>query len=132
MAAEVAVSEKKPGSLDTLSKEELVQKCKSLLQLAHKAKNAKDDKQKQYDAIQAESEKEKEELQNRISLLESKNEDIEDLLKSKQRKIDRLSDENDSFLGQVDTLCSQINNLKKERAEGETDLQKVQGELNKL
>merc|ERR1712180_400263 len=98
---EVAVSEKKPGSLDTLSKEELVQKCKSLLQLAHKAKNAKDDKQKQYDAIQAESEKEKEELQNRISLLESKNEDVEDLLKSKQRKIDRLSDENDSFLGQV-------------------------------
>ena len=32
----------KKGSLDSLSKEELISRCKSLLQLAQKAKNAKD------------------------------------------------------------------------------------------
>jgi len=32
----------KKASLDSLSKEELINRCKSLLQLAQKAKNAKD------------------------------------------------------------------------------------------
>ena len=33
---------KKPGALESLSKEELIGKCKTLLQIAQKAKKAKD------------------------------------------------------------------------------------------
>jgi len=40
--AEEGASKKPPASLDSLSREELVVRCRSLLQLAQKAKAAKD------------------------------------------------------------------------------------------
>ena len=53
------------------------------------------------------------------------------MLKSKQRKLDRLSDENESLLGQVDTYCAQLKDAKNSDVKAKHELQKVQEELNK-
>eukprot|EP00092_Neocalanus_flemingeri_P096298 GFUD01122575.1.p1 GENE.GFUD01122575.1~~GFUD01122575.1.p1 ORF type:complete len:1513 (+),score=587.82 GFUD01122575.1:87-4625(+) len=107
------------GALGSLTKEELVGRCKSLLQLAQKAKKAKDDAQKQNEVLQEESEKQKKVLIEQISVLESKNEDNEDVLKAKKRQLDRLTEENESILEQMDTYCSQLKVVTKEKAEVE-------------
>ena len=53
------------------------------------------------------------------------------MLKVKQRKLDRLSDENDSLLGQVDTYCAQLKDATNSDVRTKAELQKVQGELDK-
>jgi len=110
---------KKSGALESLSKEELIGKCKTLLQIAQKAKKAKDDAHKQNEGLQTDSEKEKKNLLEQISLLESNIDDKEDVVKAKQRQLDRLSEENDSLLEQMDTYCSQLRVVTKEKAEME-------------
>jgi len=122
---------KKPGALDSLSKEELVGRCKNLLQLAQKAKKAKDDAQKQNEALQEENEKEKKTLLEQVNVLESKGDDNEDILKSKKRQLDRLTEENESILEQMDTYCSQLKVVSKEKTEVEKGLQTVKGALVK-
>jgi len=129
--AEEGASRKPPASLDSLGKEELITRCRSLLQLAQKAKTAKDDAQKRCEAIEENSKKEKASLEENIATLQSKNEDTEDLLKAKQRKLDRLSDENDSLLGQIDSYCAQLKDAANSETKVKTELQKVQNELQK-
>ena len=50
---------KKPGTLESLSKKELVGKCKTLLQIARKPKKTKDEIQKEKEMLQEEGIKEK-------------------------------------------------------------------------
>ena len=92
---------KKPGSLDQLSKKELEAKCKTLLQIAQKAKNARDDAKEENVALQAESEKDRKGLMMKISTLESKIGDTEDVVIAKLRQLDRMSQENDLLLDQM-------------------------------
>jgi len=122
---------KKPGALDSLTKEELVGKCKTLLQIAQKAKKAKDDAQKQSEAIQGENEKENKKLLEQISVLERKVDVNEDVVKAKQRQLDRLSEENDSLLEQMDTYSSQLKIVTKEKSETEKAVTALKSALAK-
>ena len=79
------------------------------------------DAQKRCEAIEENSKKEKASLEENIATLQSKNEDTEDLLKAKQRKLDRLSDENDSLLGQIDSYCAQLKDAANLDAKVKTD-----------
>merc|ERR1719471_1802153 len=87
--------------------------------------------QKRCEAIEENSKREKASLEDNIATLQSKNEDTEDLLKAKQRKLDRLSDENDSLLGQIDSYCAQLKDATNLETKVKTELQKVQDELQK-
>merc|ERR1719192_3124795 len=85
------------AALESLSQEELVGKCKSLLQLAQKAKKAKDDLQSQLEELNTKKNEEISHLKNELEILQTKNEESEDMLKVKQRQLDRVSDENESL-----------------------------------
>merc|ERR1719232_1483475 len=93
----------KKASLDDLSREDLVTKCKNLLKLAQQAKSAKDDLKRLLDVKEAEISKSSAET----DVLKSQVEDKEDIITVKQRQLDRISDENESLLKQMDTYASQ-------------------------
>jgi len=122
---------KKPGALESLSKEELIGKCKTLLQIAQKAKKAKDDIQKEKEILQEEGVKEKDDLIEQIGVLKSNIDDNEDVMKAKQRQLDRLNGENDSLLEQIDTYSSQLKIVAKEKAKAEEDIKATKDALAK-
>merc|ERR1711874_182483 len=122
---------KKPGALENLSKDELIGKCKTLLQIAQKAKKSKDDVQKEKEILQTEKETEKKDFLEQISFLKSNIDDNEDLVKAKQRQLDRLNEENDSLLGQVDTYSSQLRIVSKEKADIEENFKSVKEAFTK-
>ena len=66
-----------------------------------KAENARDDATEENAALQAESEKDRKGLMVKISTLESKIGDTEDVVIAKLRQLDRMSQENDLLLDQM-------------------------------
>jgi len=122
---------KKPGALESLSKEELVGKCKTLLQIAQKAKKAKDEIQKEKEILQEEGVKEKDDFLEQISVLKSNIDDNEDIVKAKQRQLDRLSEENDSLLEQINTYSTQLRIITKEKVKTEEDIKATKDALIK-
>jgi len=121
---------KKTGSLDLLSKEDLVGKCKALLQIAQKAKKAKDDALDQNKVLQTDLERDRNNAVEQICNLENRLGDFEDLMKAKQRQIGRLSEENDSLLEQIDTYSSHLKVIAHEKAEVETNLASLKESLD--
>ena len=69
-------------------------------------KKAKDEIQKEKEILQEEGIKEREDLLEQISVLKSNIDDNEDIKKAKQRQLDRLSEDNDSLVEQINTYSS--------------------------
>ena len=69
-------------------------------------KKAKDEIQKEKEILQEEGIKEREDLLEQISVLKSNIDDNEDIGKAKQRQLDRLSEDNDSLVEQINTYSS--------------------------
>lgn len=148
--AEAGVDPSRKGAvpLNTLTKDELVAKCKTLLQLAQRAKQAKDDLAKKLETKEAELAEQHnnqqttqkplsgqsepsiqhnlvdrlEELEAQNALLDSQREDLDDLVKAKQRKLDRLSNENDALLQEIEATTA---DAKHERHTAEQQLVQI-------
>jgi len=107
-----------------------VAKCKTLLMIAQKAKNAKDDAKEETVVLQAESEKDKKGLKEKISTLESKIGDTEDVVMAKQRQLDRMSQENDLLLEQMNTYSSQLKCVSKDKSVTEETVKALKDALS--
>ena len=102
------------ASLEEMSREELLKKCKQFLQFAQKAKKAKD--------------KCKVELQK----CTSEKDQLETLVQAKDRQLDRANQENDDLLQQVDIYSGQAKEFNKENADLRNSLKLAKDTINKL
>jgi len=127
-SAAAAATTKKTGSLELLSKDELVSKCKTLLQIAQKAKKSKDDAVEQCELLQAEVDKGRDEILGKTRTLQNKIEDLEDKNEAKQRQLERLVTENELLLEQIDTYSSQLKVFAKAKSEAEENLTSMKEE----
>ena len=95
-------------------------------------KKAKDEIQKEKEILQEEGIKEKEDLLEQISVLKSNIDDNEDIGKAKQRQLDRLSEDNDSLVEQINTYSSQLRIITKEKTKTEEDIKATKDALKAL
>ena len=82
--------------------------------------------------LQEEGIKEREDLLEQISVLKSNIDDNEDIGKAKQRQLDRLSEDNDSLVEQINTYSSQLRIITKEKTKTEEDIKATKDALKAL
>ena len=82
--------------------------------------------------LQEEGIKEREDLLEQISVLKSNIDDNEDIKKAKQRQLDRLSEDNDSLVEQINTYSSQLRIITKEKTKTEEDIKATKDALKAL
>merc|ERR1719342_1553086 len=69
--------------------------------------------------------------EEKIQELLTRIEECDDVIKAKQRQLDRSTEENDSLLQQMDTYCSQLKIVTKEKADLDKNHLKLQESLKK-
>ena len=82
--------------------------------------------------LQEEGIKEREDLLEQISVLKSNIDDNEDIKKAKQRQLDRLSEDNDSLVEQINTYSSQLRIITREKTKTEEDIKATKDALKAL
>merc|ERR1719186_2292307 len=119
------------AALDDLPREELLQKCKQFLQFAQKAKKAKDDAVKQIGDLR-ETLSKCETLKAELENCKAEKDELETRLQSKDRQLERATQENDDLLHQIDVYSNQVKEFNIQNTELKNSLKLARESVNKL
>ena len=141
------LQDRKPAPLDSLTKEELVSRCKSLLQIAQKAKSSKDGRSlikcsvfkvlkfteahMKLELLEASKSKEMTTAASKLEELRAVVESKDDIIESKDRRLKKLSDDNDSILEEMNTYHNQLKLVTSENSGLKENLLKLEKDLEK-
>jgi len=125
------MADRKPAPLDSLTKEELVSRCKSLLQIAQKAKSSKDEAQMKLEVLEASKSEEMTTAASKLEELRAVVESKDDIIESKDRRLKKLADDNDSILEEMNTYHNQLKLMTSENSGLKENLLQLKKDLEK-